>query len=94
MPGTFACAEPSARVKAAAVIGAALVLGGCSASSTSSYGGSCIGSCYEPPVDSGRDIADATVTEGGEQDAAPDAGTALDATNDAGARPGADGATD
>lgn len=107
-PGAFACTEPSARVRAAAVVGAALVLGGCTASSSSaSYGGVCIGSCYEPPVDSGRDLADATVNEGGEQDDAADASTVLDATSDASAAPdasadapsgppdaGADGATD
>lgn len=95
VPGAFACTDPGARVKAAAVVGTALVLGGCNmASSSAGYGVPCIGSCYEPPVDSGRDLADATVNEGGEPDGAPDAGTAPDASSDAGAGPGADDATD
>jgi len=89
------CAEPSARA-AAAAIGAAVVLSGCTSTmSEPLYGGSCGSTgCYEPPgpdatMDSGADTTMEAAAEagapdvGGEPDeGTPDTGTPVEGGDD------------
>ena len=98
---TAKCAEPSARTAAAAAIGAAVVLSGCSQTGEPVYGVPCASSCYnagpDAAMDSGVDATlEAAVEAAPAEGSAPEAGTTTEGgtLQDAGAEADARGPAD